>query len=346
MNVCTNCFNDLELQSFIEVNSKVIGKCDYCLDNADSPLLDIKELLDFFADFLKIFQEGSVSRTLNDIVNEDWNLFSDSVISSTILSDVIGLLKYSSIQPSSFVSYDGEIIESTSHWKELKEILKHEKRYLTDLKKEMFQNFVSYFKIIEISSKEKKIFYRSRIHNNSGSEAYSIDKMGSPDKTKVSSGRANPLGIPYLYLSETPETTIYETRATFLDEISIGEFIVEDNQNLSLVDFTAKGEAFYNLDNIIEYSKSFIMQKSISSDLSKPIRKRYDSVLDYIPTQYICEFIRYEIGTDGILFNSSLHQGGKNIVLFNEDKVKCISVKKHHITDVSINSEIMDITNI
>ena len=162
--------------------------------------------------------------------------------------------------------------------------------------------------------------------------------MGSPEKSIVPAGRANPQGIPYLYLSKSIETVLYEIRSTFLDEVSVGTFQIKEDSKVILVDFTEKASAFSKVDEIIEYTKSMLLKRNISNDLSKPIR-RYDSEIEYIPTQFICEYIRYISDSDGILFNSSLHVGGKNIVLFKHDKVRCIKVEKHYISQVEIRSE-------
>jgi len=82
-----------------------------------------------------------------------------------------------------------------------------------------------------------------------------------------------------------------------------------------------------------------LLKKKISADLSKPHR-RYDSELEYIPTQFICEFIKHLTGADGIKFSSSLDsEKGNNIVLFATDKVKCISVEGIRINQVKINSK-------
>ncbi|WP_211222764.1 RES family NAD+ phosphorylase [Paludibacterium yongneupense] len=41
---------------------------------------------------------------------------------------------------------------------------------------------------------------------------YPIDKMGAPPKQLATHGRANPTGIPYLYLGSHPATAIAEIR--------------------------------------------------------------------------------------------------------------------------------------
>ena len=61
--------------------------------------------------------------------------------------------------------------------------------------------------------------------------------MGCPPIEKATAGRANPLGIPYLYLCHDAETTLYEVRAVYLDKVSVGKFVI--NSNLDIVDFSS-----------------------------------------------------------------------------------------------------------
>ena len=72
----------------------------------------------------------------------------------------------------------------------------------------------------------------------------------------------------------------------------------------------------------------------ISKDLSKPLR-RFDTELEYVPTQYVCEYCKLN-GVNGIRFNSSLHKGGVNVVLFDSSCAECIKVRTREITSVTI----------
>ena len=89
MKVCIHCFNDEELKRFIITNSTEKGKCDYCADNIDTELLDIGELLDFFAEFIAIFKFDSEGIAFSELIQNDWNLFSDDGKCSIILSDIL-----------------------------------------------------------------------------------------------------------------------------------------------------------------------------------------------------------------------------------------------------------------
>lgn len=333
MMVCSECFNDLELKKFIEANSSETGDCDSC-SCPETKIIEIAELLDFFSEFLEIFQEDDLGLPLVNIIQKDWQLFSDSAIASKILTDVFSINNPEIDTPNSRVSYLVEINECISYWDILKDELKWESRFLTDIDNIIELGWDSFFND-QLLLKEDEVFYRTRIHKEDGQECYPKDEMGSPSKENANSGRANPQGIPYLYLSREIETTFYETRVTYLDEISVGSFKVAGDNEIVLVDFTDNGSVFLNMGNIIEFTKGRILKKFISEDLSLPIR-RYDSELEYIPTQFICEFIRYVTGANGILFESSLNIGGSNIVLFDEEQVECFEVGKYRINSVKI----------
>src|SRR5690606_32022899 len=52
--------------------------------------------------------------------------------------------------------------------------------------------------------------YRARIQSDS--TPYSLDGMGKPPQELSTHGRANPAGIPYLYLASDSKTAISEVR--------------------------------------------------------------------------------------------------------------------------------------
>lgn len=88
-------------------------------------------------------------------------------------------------------------------------------------------------------------------------------------------------------------------------------------------------------DNIKETIKGKLLRDRISEDLSKPMR-RYDSELEYIPTQFICEYIKVFTDAQGIRFKSSLNKKGNNVVLFDQNLMTCTSVKKVKINSVNL----------
>ncbi|MFA6570732.1 MAG: RES domain-containing protein [Bacteroidota bacterium] len=327
----------MELKQFIITNSVEKGKCDYCSGSLNFELLNIDELLDFFSEFINIFKNDPTGIPLNEIIQNDWNLFSSKSVCLAILSDILSTLNSSLTNPQVSVCYISEIIENVSYWEKLKEDIKWNRRFLTNSDKLTELGWDSFFNKTITWSKSEPLF-RARLHYSGDQKIFSFKDMGCPDKIKAPSGRANPQGIPFLYLSTDIKTTLFEIRASYLDEVSVGKFEVANNNKMVLVDFTEIPSAFLYMDDIINYTKIILLKKYISSDLSKPIR-RYDSELEYVPTQFICEYIRNITGVDGILFESSLHLGGKNIVLFDQNIVKCISVEMYRVTKVEIEEQ-------
>jgi len=337
MNVCENCFSDLEIKKFIETNSETIKICDYC-EKSSSRIIDVSELLDFFSDFIDIFvtnEERGI--TLSELISRDWNIFYSETHSDKLLNLILGLISSKIESAKTLVYYTEDILECIDYWEILKEDVKWKRRFLTNTEFIETLRWDSFFTPDTDFPKDKTL-YRARIHNNESQSAYPLDKMGSPNKKYATSGRANPEGIPFLYLSEDYKTTLYETRVTYLDDVSIGRFKLKDNESLVLVDFNSYDSPFLHMDDMKEYVKHKLLKEKISLDLSRPIR-RYDSQLEYLPTQFICEFIRYIKGAGGIIFNSSLHQGGVNYVIFESEKLECVGVEKYQVTSIVIDGE-------
>ncbi len=122
-----------------------------------------------------------------------------------------------------------------------------------------------------------------------------------------------------MYLSDNAETILYEIRASYLDEVSLASFRLKQDltEDIVISDFK-ETHSLYAPNSVNLRIKSTLLKQIISRDLSKPMR-RYDSELDYIPTQFICEFIKVFTNVHGIKFRSSLHNIGNNIVVFNQD---------------------------
>ena len=337
MKICSCCFNDPEIAQFIITNSQERGRCEYCSSNSD--LLDIEELEDFFVSLFSIYSAAADGISLTDLVQKDWDLFSLKQNKLELLLDGILTSIGSSFSHLSKVTHIDEIEENIAFWDTLKYQLKNNRRFLTDIEKIIEHGWDTFFNVFSNFDDSINLF-RARIHHSDGDEKpFPANKMGYPPKAD-SEGRANPKGIPYLYLCKDIETTFYETRASYLDYISIGVFKVSSSTALKIVDFTKYLSPFNNATDIIAFSKGKIIRDIISKDLSKPLH-RFDSELEYIPTQFICEFIRYFYDVDGIQFFSSLRKGGVNVVLFSEEKISCKTIELHQISEIGINSRII-----
>lgn len=331
MYICKDCFADEELRSKVASSAETEGLCQVC--GRVGKLLDFAELHDFFDALLLLFTPSeSSNRTIVDIVQEEWNLFRDNNVAKTLLKDVMNTHEYE-FSISTMVEYSDEIKERIAVWERLKISVKNKSRFFTNMDDFDKYDYLTPGKSLRVGEK----LYRSRITPVDQKKIKS-NKMGCPPKELATAGRANPIGIPYLYLSDTAKTTYFEVRALYLDKLSVGTFRIE--KDLKLIDFVYDINLYlsYTYNEDTDSLKETIIKKkvidAISEDLSKPLR-RYDSELEYVPTQLVCEYCKLR-GADGITFKSSLYKEGRNYVLFDGSVAKCTRVDIHEITKLDI----------
>jgi len=334
--VCKNCFADKELNGFI-TSQNTIGNCD-CCGSPEVEIIPIEELYDFFKELIENFQSNPSGERLISKIQANWSLFSNLDVGQDMLNYVLDNIDSPLNSSDVLVDFNDEIIENINYWFKLKEQLKWERRYLTNigyLTDDL--GWDSFFESKTIVKREN-ILYRARLHKNADEEVFSKEEMLCPPKEYSTAGRANSVGIPYLYLSDNENTILYEIRASYLDEVSVASFRLKEDlpDDIVISDFT-ETPSIYAPSEVNQRIKATLLKQIISRDLSKPMR-RYDSDLDYIPTQFICEFIKVFTNVQGIKFRSSLHNIGNNIVIFNQDIMECEAVKKVQVLKVSIDS--------
>lgn len=193
MKICAQCFEDEEIRKFISASSSITATCDCCsLENVK--VVDLNELSDFFIELLHLFVKDNTGNDLIPIIQNDWRIFQKESYAYSILSYIMSHENFDfSIDDK--VAYNSEIQECFSVWDNLKLEVQEKKRYFSDIST---FNWEVYIKSNAKISKGN-IFYRARITPN-GRTILDKNEMGCPPKELATAGRANPLGIPYLYL--------------------------------------------------------------------------------------------------------------------------------------------------
>lgn len=330
MNICKDCFLDEELCSEINANAAIDGICD--VSGKEGKVMDFSEFYGFFDAILSLFAiTENGNQTIVDVVQEEWKIFKNKKIAQILLADVISKHNYG-FSIDSIVDYTPDIKKRIAVWDRLKTSVKEKSRFFTNMDEFAQYNYLTAGKSLHVGQK----LYRSRV-TPVGQKKIKCGKMGCPPRKFATAGRANPIGIPYLYLSDSAKTTYFEVRAVYLDQLSVGTFRIE--RELELVDFIYDVNLFLSYNDGTTSLKEIVIKKkvidAISEDLSKPLR-RYDSELEYVPTQLICEYCKRIVGADGISFESSLYKGGRNYVLFDDNSAKCMRVDVHEITQIDI----------
>lgn len=324
MRICAECFKADEWKiKFNLQNPQNKGICDFCGEqHATVKFEDCFK--PYLLKLLTIFKNNRNGKQLSKILIEDFGIFANEQIAKKTLSTLSSDLG-ANLRLNTNCYYKDEVLVERNRWENIKSKIVREYRFFTsiDLKEEGWDAFWGSSRYTSIET--DAVFYRGRLNDKIKRPFKKPSDLGMPPAEKATAGRVNPHGIPYLYLTEKPETTIYELRATFGDNISVGKFkVVKD---LNIIDFNYRPLLTNSIDNdsLEDDINEFLLKQQIGADLSKPMRRYDNKEIEYVPTQYICEFIKM-LGADGIRYNSAVHHDGRNLVLFKSEKVKCISV--------------------
>lgn len=358
MKCCENCFNDIELKAFI-IGRQIKGNCDICFSQ-DVSIYDMEsdiELAEMFDDFLSIYSPKNklpdeyppeqLVFLKNELV-DGWNIFNLTpadvyrLMNNLLKGKFPNRLKLFSELVGIPEMHDKKRIEENTilkgyTWKEFVEYLKYKNRFHSShINYKILDEFLK--RILSIIPAGTKLF-RARISND---RVLRPTEMGAPPAKLATAGRANSEGIRHLYLATNAETAVREIRPGEGDKIYIGEFespidlVIVDLKNLEKISvFQSSDKLFYalNREDILK----------ISSEISKPVR-RTDSKLDYLPTQYIVDYIKSKSGEEefescsGIGFKSTLCNIGDNVMIFDPNIIECKNVTERTIRSITYNS--------
>jgi hypothetical protein len=222
---------------------------------------------------------------------------------------------------------------SLEEWSGLREELKHRNRFFPEMGldldrlKELFPHLI-FDELIP-----DQPFYRARIQSDS---PYSKGEMGAPPEVLATRGRANPAGIPYLYLASTDLTAISEIRPHTGEKISVGEFFIPEG--LKFVDLrqprkTVSPFILEDESDVATLRGDVMFLERLGEELTRPVLPKA-AAIDYIPSQFLCEFAK-KCGFDGVVYRSSVSEG-MNIALFNPTITECRQVCVYNVSKVSI----------
>jgi len=329
MHCCANCFSDNNLKEEIRFHSKKQGTCFFC-KTKKTPVVHPGILFDLFLPFLDLYVPSDEGIYLDEQIQKDWETF--TIQKRSVLKKLLIIiyndkkLARRKFKPRILQDKD-KIIQ----WAEFREELKHKNRYFPEKgpDNEHLHNLLTRLPVAESPKK----LYRARI--NTDSKPFKISEMGKPPEKKVSNGRANPMGIPYLYATSDLPTAVAEVRPHKGDSVAVAEFKVKTI--LGLVDLRNPKQTIspFKLDddNLVQLYTDMPYLTYLGEELSKPIIPR-EAELEYLPSQYLCEFIKH-IGFHGVVYRSSLADGD-NYAIFNDKKIKATKVENYSIVDTGI----------
>lgn len=346
MKIGVGCFLDEQLSSMVKRVSKS-GECDIrhkqneiIYDTQVDHYLEdyLEEIIDIFIPAKYIDADDSDERIdyLKNVL-ERWKIFSVKADDIQIIIQAICKKRYQDeieiftekVTIREFFSkkeMERNCILKNYSWDRFCHVIKHENRFHSQQ-----INFVELKKLLANMAidvpKGTLELYRSRICDKDHySVGFSANEMGAPPENSASSGRTNSEGIQCLYLANNENTTFHEVRARIRDHLSVGKF--KQKNDLKIVDFSlfdSIGPFSIPDFDMTWFAINIEIIRKMGDEVARPMR-RFDSALDYIPTQYICDYIKC-LGYHGIKFKSTLVTNGINYAIFNQKNFECVETK-------------------
>lgn len=336
MYCCPNCFNDEFLASVIKRESQKIGNCDFC-NTQNTNIIKPEQLNYYFQPLLDLYEPvESDGRSIAFLLKNDWMLFIALDMSGTIaLLELIIENKLDGEFLPKKIGDENKIL----NWQDFKQELKHDNRYFPKKapSKDDLDALLIYLTLL--NENIPQYLYRSRV--NIDTSKIEITQMGKPPGKLSTAGRANPVGIPYLYTASNIQTAIAEIRPHKGDTLTVAKFEVKESIKLADLRNPRHSISPFSLDedglNQIFMDLDYLCH--LGEELSKPILPR-EAHLEYLSSQYLCELIKH-CGFDGVVYKSSVGDGD-NYAIFSDEKVEAISTEVYTVDCVEITSNLIE----
>lgn len=329
---CPECFDDhaLRVQLFPSLNPSH-GICDFC-GTADTQLVEPSKLANYFELLVNAYEPSENGKSLVEWMKDDWQLFSHHRMDIAHAKELLGeILNDGEIVRRSFNPSASYVSEGLAQWDKLRDEMMHVNRWFLDLAIDR-DRLRELLHMLLASTLQQK-WYRARIHSED--EIFPIERMGAPPKRRSSNGRANPAGIPYLYLGSLPDTAVAEIRPHTGEVACVADFTIPEIKAVDLRNPRKLISPFILTDasEIGQLRADLPFLERLGEELTRPVQPS-GAAIDYIPSQYLCEFIK-KCGFDGLIYRSSVSDG-INLALFNPEQALGGDVALYNVSKVSV----------
>ena len=328
---CAECFDDRGLRkNIIPSLNPARGHCSFC-SSLNVDLVEPGALSEVFEMFIGVYEPDPNGKSLVEWMKEDWQLFSrlDVARAKELLAEI---LDDGDIVRKAFVPSPTFKSEGLARWATLRDELMYKNRYFLDeaLDKDRLEELLAHLPADDLPER----WYRARIA--SAEVLYRLDEMGAPPKHLATHGRANPTGIPYLYLGSLPDTAVAEIRPHTGDVACVAKFMVP--QPLTAVDLRNPRKLvspfiLADASAIGQMRADIPFLERLGAELTRPVLPR-SAAIDYLPSQYLCEFIK-KSGYGGVVYRSSVSDG-INLALFDPTSAVGTDVAQYNVNRVSV----------
>jgi RES domain len=337
MNCCAGCFGDRFLRGEIPFRSKETGSCSYC-NSENVAVLPPPQLAYLFERLIGAYKLDPDGKVLVQLFREDWGMFDHQRMDNSRAKDLLAeIMNDGEIVRRVFSPASDFAANQVSEWENLREELMHRNRFFPVRNIDLERLEILFDSLKLEPAEAPRRWYRARIQT--GEAPFTVANMGAPPNNIPSHGRANPAGIPYLYLGSTRDTAISEIRPHTGEIVCVADFSTPDN--LTLVDLrsprkTISPFSFDDAADIGRVRSEIPFLERLGEELTRPVVPQA-AAIDYTPSQYLCEFIK-KCGYNGVLYRSSVSDG-MNLALFDPAFAKAGAVTQYRVTRVSVDVE-------
>jgi hypothetical protein len=341
MNCCAECFGDRGLRkSIIPLRSTEIGRCSYC-SSENVAVLAPSQLTEYFELLANAYQRDEGGKLLISWFREDWAMFDHPKMDDSRAKDLLAeILDDGEIVRETFSPAGNFEADRLGEWEKLRDELMYQNRFFPEAKIDLDRLKILLPHLTMDAEEIPRLWSRARLQTDE--TPFDIAEMGAPPKRNAPHGRANPAGIPYLYLGSTWDTAISEIRPHTGEMACVAEFRTPNNLNLVDLQNPRKMVSPFLLKDAEDISRmrsDIPFLERLGDELTRPVLP-HAAAIDYTPSQYLCEFIK-KCGYKGVIYRSSVGKG-MNLALFDPALAEPGNVTQHRVTRVSVDTRIID----
>ncbi len=221
-----------------------------------------------------------------------------------------------------------------SEWEKLRDELMYHNRFFPEANIDLERLELLLSPLTLDANEVPGLWYRARIQT--GEIPFLVAEMGAPPKRIAAHGRANPAGIPYLYLGSTQATAISEIRPHTGEMTCVADFRTPNNLKLVDLRYPRKTVSPFLLEDAAAVGRmrnDLPFLERLGDELTRPVVPQA-AAIDYTPSQYLCEFIK-KCGYQGVIYRSSVSDG-MNLALFDPALAQSGTVTQYRVTRVSV----------
>lgn len=320
-------------RNIIPIRSTATGQCSYC-ETDNVPVVAPRELFEYFEVLVSAYRQDLTGKLLVQWFREDWAMFQHPRMDDSRAKDLLAeILNDGEIVRQPFMPASDAAIDRLSEWEKLRDELMYHNRYFPETTIDLDRLEALLWPLSLDVDEVPTQWYRARIQTSD--TPFTVGQMGAPPRRIASHGRANPAGIPYLYLGSSPVASISEIRPHAGERACVADFATANG--LKLIDLRSPRKMvspfLLEEDEIGTMRNDLRFLERLGEELTRPVVPQ-SAAIDYTPSQYLCEFIK-KCGYQGVIYRSSVSDG-TNLALFDPSLAACGAVVEYRVTHVRV----------